>query len=414
MIRNVSPIEKDFLIKTVFQNEQPIRLHGISTAGTGKITTFERSGMSITLLETIDNSCFSIFERITGYFDCHGNTYAFETIIRNTNERQINIDSPKNLLKSLQRKYVRVKKPRNITVTFNLSNEEIQMDYPVCPEYISIEDKKNNPHFVGKNIIEIIKNFHTEMAKKNSSSTIIMFRNKKPESFEEKLISKTGKILFIPSTKTHLPKNDPYPEGRIITQDIEELFEDPNHFVEGTHFSKLLQEKAAQGISSEIWCPIVYYQYVVGYILSTKKGSDSFDIGMVDYIWDFSRILAHQLKKTGYFEKDSKIKKTVQHSADIIDMSPGGMLISLPMTDIRTPIQEGSIFSVKIQTEKKTIDCTARVARRYMEAHRVVYGTLFLDLSSVDLMHLYETLYRRPFSDNDPTAYEQTRKSVFQ
>ncbi|HKL84894.1 MAG TPA: PilZ domain-containing protein [Treponemataceae bacterium] len=412
MICNVSPIEKDFLLKTVFQNEQALRLHGVSTAGTGKITTIERSSMSITLLETIDNSCFSMFERITGYFDCHGNTYAFESIVRNTQDREINIDSPLKLLKSLQRKYVRVKKPRNIKVSFNLSNEEIQMDYPICPEYISIEDKTNNPDFAGKKIVEIIKYFHFQMEEKNSSSTIIMFRNKKPESFEEKLISNTGKVLFVPSTKSNLPKNDPYPEGRIITQEIEEQFEDPNHFIEGTHFSKLLSEKVEKGISSEIWCPIVYYQYVVGYIHSTKKGSDSFDISMVDYIWDFSRILAHQLKETGYFLKDSKAKQVVQHAADIIDMSPGGMLISLPSTDIRTPIQEGSVFSVSIQTKKNTVNCTARVARRFIESNRVVYGTLFLDLSPIDLMHLYETLYRKPFSDNDPTAYEQARKLV--
>ena len=107
MIQNVSQIEKEFLIKTVLMNEQPVRFHGISTAGTGLITMMDRSMLAVTLTNTLDDNCFSICEHITGYFDCHGHTYAFESTIRDIKERQLRIDPPVRLLRSLQRKFVR-------------------------------------------------------------------------------------------------------------------------------------------------------------------------------------------------------------------------------------------------------------------------------------------------------------------
>lgn len=411
MIQSVSPIEKEFLIKTVYQNEHPVRLHGVSTAGTGKITNVDRQGMFVTLTETYDNANFSLFEHITGYFDCHGNTYAFETTIRDSADKQIRIDAPDTLLRSLQRKYVRVKKPQNIKVAFSLANEDIQLEYPICPEYISV-DENTSAISSSSDLTKVIAEFRERMNAYCTGNTIQMFRNRAPHSFEEKLLTKTGKVLFIPSTSAELPKTDPYPEGRIITQAIEESYEDPNHFVEGTHFSKLMKEKSAKGISSEIWCPIVYYQYVVGYIYAVKSGSDSFDIAMVDSLWDFSRILAYQLKKTGYFKCEEKKQKPIHHPAELIDMSPGGMHIALDQSNSKFPIREGSIFSIRIMTGTQEIQCTTKVVRRYSRKDSISYGTVFLDLSSEQFMHLYECLYRSPYNEYDPRAHEQSRKKA--
>lgn len=411
MIQNVSPIEKEFLIKTVVQNEQPVRFHGLSTAGIGLITTMDRSAMCVTLLNTCDNERFSVCEHITGYFDCHGKTYAFETTVRNSSQNQMSIDAPDKLLRSLQRKYVRVRRPRDIQVRFHLSNEDIKLDYPVCPEYIGVDETCNNPVYSGKKLPDMLGLFRNEITGKCTQYTILMFRTKKPDHFEEELISKTGKVLFIPSTGSGLPKKDPYPEGRIITEKLEESFEDPNYFIEGSRFEKLLENKKKMGISSEIWCPIVYYQYVVGYIYVVNQSGDSFDISMVDYVWDFSRILATQLKQTGYFTKESAMASVPGHTPQILDMSPGGMLISIPKNEIRTQIKEGSAFSVEILLEKKKVSCTAKVCRRYEESESVSYGTTFLNLSPADLMALYEFLYRRPYTNDDPLAYEQTEST---
>jgi len=407
MIQNVSQIEKEFLIKTIVQNEQPVRFHGVSTAGTGLITTLERTEMCATLLDTLDDSCFAIFEHVTCYFDCHGKTYAFESTIRDSTQKSLRLDPPLQLLRSLQRKYIRVKKPKDINVVFHLDHEDIRLDYPVCPEYISVENCAKESEFSGKSFPELVASFKQEVSTRCTNSTIIMFRNKKADLFEEQLISKTGKVLFIPSTGSVLPKKDPYPEGRIITEELEETFEDPNFFIEGTKLSKIMAAKKRTGVSSEIWCPIVYFQYVVGYIYVADHTGEAFDISMVDYLWDFSRILAFQLRQTGYFKLETGTAIDPGHKARVIDMSPGGMLLSIPRSEIRTPIREGSVFGVDISLGKKGVSCSARVIRRYEETDEISYGTSFLNLSPSDVMNLYEFLYRRPFNENDPIAYEQ-------
>ena len=407
MIQSVSQIEKEFLIKTVVQNEQPVRFHGVSTTGTGLITKIDRSSLSVDILNTFDDTPFCLFEHLTGYFDCHGSKYAFDTTVRNCNQNKIMIDPPLKLLKSLQRKYVRVRKPRGIEILFHLANEDIVLDYPVCPEYISVEANEKSALNSGEKIPELINSFKNQLMDRCSNCTIIMFRTKKPELFEEELISKTGKVLFIPSTGSSLPKTDPYPEGRIITQGIEENFEDPNYFIEGSKFEKLLAEKKTKSISSEIWCPIVYYQYVVGYVNVINMGTESFDISMVDYLWDFSRLLAYKLKVSGYFSLAADTIEPRKHRASILDISPGGMFISLPKTEIRTPIREGSIFAIEIQIGSTNIHCSARITRRYDENASTSYGMSFTDIIPADVSLLYEFLYRRPYSSIDSDAYEK-------
>ena len=407
MIHNVSQIEREFLIKTLVDTEQPVRLRGITAAGTGLITTINRSLLSLKILEIDENTDFSVCEHVTGYFACRGHTYAFESIVRNSNKNQICIDQPDKLLRSLQRKYVRVRKPKNVHMHFYLANEEIQLDYPICPDYMSVDDYIPEQKQFGENLQIIMNTFRNDISKKCSNNTIMMFRTKKPGLFEETLICNTGKVLFIPSTESELPKKDPYPEGRIITSDIEEKFEDPNYFIEGTRFSKLLAEKKEKGISSEIWCPIIYYQYVVGYIYVVHFGAESFDVSMVDYLWDFSRMLAYQLKETGYFKCETGEKKRVMHVPAILDMCPEGMLISLPVEEMHAPLKESSVFTTEISCEAKTVNCLTKVLRRYEQKGTVTYGTTFFNQSAEDIMNLYEFLYRKPYTHNDPLAYEQ-------
>lgn len=367
--------------------------------------------LSVTMTDMMDDSPFCAFEHVTGYFDCNGRTYAFETMIRDSNQNELRLDPPNRLLKSLQRKYVRVRKPRDIQVSISLPNEEICLDYPICPDYVSLDELASQSGYQGKNIAEIVNSFKTDIGKKSCKDTIVMFRTKKPDLFEEKLICDTGRILFIPSTVSGLPKVDPYPEGRIITLAQEEKFEDPNYFVVGSRFDKLLEEKKNAGISSEIWCPIVYYQYVVGYIYVAHTGGESFDVSMVDRLWDFSRILASELKKTGYFDSETSVTKAKAHKPEILDMSPGGMLITLPEHDIRTPVKEGSTFTTTMSFGKKHAQCMARVVRRYEGKDAISYGTTFLELAPQDIMNLYEFLYHRPYTDDDPVAYEQINRA---
>lgn len=407
MLQEASPIEKEFLVKSAILAESPVRFHGLTTTAKGSIIALDREKVSIRMLEIVDGTGFSLFEHLTGYFDCHGKTYAFHTIVREINKQIVIMDAPARLMKSLQRRYIRVKAPKTINTSFSLANEEIRLDYPECPEYLSFEDEAQFERIESSSIFELINSFKKQAQIRSTGSTIIMFRTQKPTSFEEELVSKTGKVLYIPSTSSGLPKNDPYPEGRIITERLEESFEAPDYFLNGSRFDKILLDKKIKGIVSEIWCPILYYQYVVGYIYLVNRENTSFDIAMIDFAWEFSRVLAFQLQKTGYFRHETQKKDPIIHKPHIIDMCPGGMLISMPKSDLRTPVKEGCIFKIAMNVEDKEFTGTAKVLRRYEDALSYSFGTSFMKIAPDHLIALYEKLYHHPYSIDNPLAYER-------
>lgn len=407
MLQDASPIEKEFLIKSAVLAESPVRFHGITTTITGVITAIDRTIIAVRVLETVNGSGFSVFEHLNAYFDCHGKTYAFKTVVREMNKQLVIMDAPARLLKSLQRRYVRVRAPNAIQTSFSLANEEIQLDYPECPEYLSFEDESQFSDAGTANIYELINSFKKQAQLRASGSSIIMFRTQKPTSFEEELVSKTGKVLYIPSTSSGLPKNDPYLDGRIITERLEESFESPDYFVTGSKFEQLLLDKKIKGIISEIWCPVLYYQYVVGYVYLVNRENASFDIAMIDFAWEFSRVLAFQLQKTGYFRHETQKKDPIIHRPRILDISPGGMLISLPKEDLRTPVKEGCIFKVNMSVEDRLFLGNAKVLRRYEDEHTYTFGASFIKIAPDHLMALYEKLYHHPYSIDNPLAYER-------
>jgi len=413
MVQEASPIEKEFLIKTVVMNEHRVRFHGITTTATGIITVMDRNRLSVRILDTFNDEVFSPFEHLTGYFDCHGRTYAFQTTVRESAQNVLSLDPPEKLLKSLQRNYVRIRFPRTISANFSLANEEIRLDYPICPEYLSFDDESQFSETGVTSILGFINSFKEQAQLRSTANTIVMFRTKKPSCYEEELISRTGKVLYIPSTSSGLPKIDPYPEGRIITEGLEEKFESPDYFVTGSRFDSLLAEKKRKGIVSEIWCPILYYQYVIGYVYLANRDNASFDLAMIEFAWDFSRVLAYQLKKTGYFQHETKKRDPIVHQPNIVDISPGGMLISLPKNDIRTPVKEGCIFKVCVNMGKSKFSGTAKVLRRFEDTKNYFFGTSFINLPPEQIMALYEALYGHPYSVNDPMAHEKSTGFTF-
>lgn len=407
MSGEVTAVEKDFLIKTTIDQKKVVRIHGLGFSGPGTLVPAQEDLLGLVISGNTESKP-SLFERLTIYFDFSNTTYAFDTVVRKFDKNIIRIENPKKLSKSLKRKYVRVKAPRDVRVLFHLANEDIKLDYPVCDEYSSISEAAATTDFNLSSLNALVASFQKKISGQATENTITMFRTRKPMGLEEEMITKTGRILYIPSTSSPLPKHDPYPEGRIITESIEESFEDPDFFINGTKFEKDLNNKKERGIHSEIWCPIVYYQYVIGYIYVANSGKEpaSLDIDMVDATLEFSRVLAYFLETKGYFKTNETGPRPQGHGAKILDMTPDGMLMALPEKEIRTPIKEGTNFSVQLLLKNKHITCTGKVMRRYTQPPLVCYGISFINLKPEDIIDLHEFLYHRPYTESDEFSHE--------
>ena len=153
---------------------------------------------------------------------------------------------------------------------------------------------------------------------------------------------------------------DPYPSGRIITREMAKEYEGPSAIALGSKLSAYLRDRAAEGLNSGLWCPVLYYRYAVGLVFMANgpERKRALDFAAVDLAYEFSRILAWFLKRHGYFAGSSK--DTSSKRGSIIDASPAGLLAALPNGGPR--IERGSIIRLRLALKSKTIVCSGKVA----------------------------------------------------
>jgi hypothetical protein len=218
-----------------------------------------------------------------------------------------------------------------------------------------------------------------------------MYKDRGPADFAEEMAARVGRILYAPSTLGPLPQSDPYVAGRIITQEMAEDFEGAATVAMGSKLSAYLRGRAAEGLKSGIWCPVVYYHYAVG-VVHIANGPDrprALDFGAVDLAWEFSRILAWFLKRHGYFAQSATASAPKRGS--VIDASPSGLLAVLPVGGPK--IEQGSVLRLRLSLKGKNIVCSGKVARRYNEGGMSFCGIAFMDLSAQDMAALSLGLY---------------------
>jgi hypothetical protein len=230
----------------------------------------------------------------------------------------------------------------------------------------------------------------------------------KPRKLEERIISETGRILYIPSTKTGLPQTDPYPQGKIITGEFfMDYLQDSgiNPRLKEETLERLLNLKIEEGVFSDLWVPIVFQQYVIGYIhaWTNKKDTPPLDYKAIETIYQFTKIIAFSLKAQGFFE--SRRLKNEPFEGSIIDISASGLLLAYPHSSLANALRPDGELAVKIETPNRTVTTTARIVRRFTlhSVSSVYIGCQFLDMDPEDIRFLFEFIYGKPFSGSDAT-----------
>ncbi len=415
MASKISGIEKDFILKAALSDRIPIRLHNARQAAEGIVTEIGKE--LITLETTPDWPGFQSWDRVSCYLTFRGQSIGFKTKVRKVEGKKLFMAIPENAYRGLERKYVRVPPPHGLDVKLFLQSGEFALNFPVCEEYSAVELPQYNDAFDITSMNSLVESFKKRITPVSSENRTIMFRKRQPETFEEVLISKLGKSLYIPSTRSGLPTGDPYPEGRLITKDMEEDYEGAEYFLTGSKMEKLLAEKGSKSIHSEIWVPVLYYQYVVGYVYVCNRDERrvSFDLSTVDLVFEFSRILAYFLKSHNYFNDKSIRKERTPLGATIADISAAGMLIALPKDNLKLMLKTQSGIELEFHLGNRAIHCQARVMRRYSDEKNVYYGLGFYQIKPEQKKGLYEFLYHseyNPESKEDETSFKLESSSV--
>ena len=405
---SIGRIEQEFILNNLVEKNTPVELQirkvhiqGVFLSLEEKNLVFSSSDSGITALKA--------GEIVTFFFSFYSSTMTITAkIVTEGNPLSLMITG--GIYKNLKRKYVRVTPDHDVSLTFTLQNAKVILDFPQTQEYESFDSDIFSETFEHADIQVLIADFKKRVSKMSSENKIIMFRSKKPESFEEKLITSTGKCLFLPDTTAGtLPDRKSKLAELIITTNLflarngtETVFLGKNLRQVDIH----IREKYAKGIYAEIFCPIIYHEYVIGYIYlaNTKNRLVAFTTENLSFCKEFTRVLAYALDKQGYFSSSKKEANIFE--PEIIDISAAGLLFTHSEKKLSELLGLYGDVQLSLKVGQRKLQILSRVMRKYEYKGQFFYGIQFLEIEPEDFRFLFEYVYGRSFTDDDDRLWE--------
>jgi hypothetical protein len=339
-------------------------------------------------------------------FDYRGQVIDFSVEVNSQKDDLLFCKTPDVLYKNLDRNYLRVDTPSDLKILFTYQGDRYNLSFPKINEFENIISEDMIHNMNSGNLSGLIKQITGSLSNFADGYKIVNFKDKRPESIEERIISETGKTLFISSTTGFFPKTDPYPKKRIIT---EELFK---RYLESTgvgntfldeNCMRFLKHKHNDGINSDAWVPILFQEYVIGYIhiwTDTKAKKSPFDFSMLNNVHQYAKVLALALKENGYFEYGKM--QNIPFECRVLDISASGLLFacSLGSTLLATLFVDAEL-NIAIESPQRTINLVAKIVRRFKDKAAGYFGCQFINIAPEDMRFLFEHLYGRHFDSSD-------------
>ena len=402
MATPIKRIEKDFLVKVLYDEQIPI----IFRKGKAQyILTVEKptkGEMFFKADRPVEG--LKLRKKLELMFDYRGQVIIFAVEVSNFKDDHIITKEPDALYKNLERSFSRVSTSSDIEVQFTFSGDRYSLSYPKVNEFERMNEEEFIKSIDPKNLSGLIEQIASWIKGFASGYKLIIFKDVKPTSTEERLLAETGKAFYLPSTGADFPAEDPHPKKRIITEDIfrrylESTGVDPKFLDDAC--DRFLTQKRESGVMSDLWVPILFQEYVIGYIhvWISDGGKPSFDHEMIDSLYQFTKILSNSLKVNGYFEAGKM--KNDPFEGKIIDISASGILFSYPNSPLASTLMPNNELMVRLITPRRTVTCKAWIIRRYKDATQGYFGCRFLEMAPEDLRFLFEYIYGRTFTDSD-------------
>lgn len=389
MAVRIDRIEKEFILSSAADSRTEARLRTAGKSMKCRLSAISGAGVGFTT--TGAALSFAPRELVSVSFDFRGQAVVFEAPVLKSASGTVELGFPSAMYRSLSRRWPRVSAPRDLTVEFLLPDEQLTLDCPESETWSDVDLPELREGLDSHSLGALVDSFKAKASEIASEGRVIMYKGKGPADIAEAMAARFGRALYVPSTLEALPLVDPYPSGRIITREMAEDYEGPSATAQGSRLSAYLRGRAAVGLNSGLWCPVVYYRYAVGLVFMANgpERKRALDYRAVDLAWEFSRILAWFLKRHEYFADSSA--GASPRRGNIIDASPAGLLAAVPSDGPR--IEQGSVLRQRIVLKGKSIVCFGRVARRYEEGGMSFCGIAFMDLSTRDMATLSRHLY---------------------
>jgi hypothetical protein len=410
----IGRIVKEFVFKNLLEQEIAVRLYGHRKELTCNVVEIQPETLELEVILG-ETATLRIGERLQAYFFFQNNYHLFESTVTEVGEERLRITHPEGVYKNPQRKYARVRMDEEVEVSFTIrGGETVELNFPRSPRaMVPTAEIVERGDFDLANLEGLYKTFKEKVASRVSYGKINMLRDKIPENYEEKLLAATGKAFWIPSTEGDFPATDPFGDDRIITRrelvKYEESFDRPAHVI-SSKLSNILYEKQKKRIHAELYCPVIYESYLIGYVYLCNRNEkkERIDQDLVDYVYDFARILSYSLHASGYFNPSSTNGSVKEHryEAPVIDISASGLLFAHPREELAKQLMIHTDLDITLRFADRRIVIGSRVRRKLQDSQRYYYGIQFLRINDDDLGPLFAKLYGKPFTAEEEQKWE--------
>jgi hypothetical protein len=407
MATSLKRIEKEFVLGSV--RDDKARLLLIAGTGEWPVTITEMSSDGLVLSHAMPLRLLRKGQVYEFRFVWRDQPMAFRAKAIEMKESMLSVQMPEIVYKNLGRRYTRRAPPGKLAVSFSFRGDRFDLAFPVTREFDPVAEPQASKTFKPGDIRNLVKDFEQRSGEFASERAIRMFKDRRPDTFEERLIVRTGKIYYLPSAAGGLPIVDPYVRQRFATRDtFADFFREQGvheDFIE-EEIKNFERNKKNSGILSELMVPVIFQEYVIGYVTLVNKqaGKPPFDLAVLETFHQFAKILAYSLKINGYF-KDAP-KKASDLPANVLDISAGGLLFTNSSRELAASLLPGSDIDLAIKVGDRQVKARATVKRTYRDAELVYYGIEYEEFAPEDFRFLFESLYGRDFKDSDATGVE--------
>ncbi|MBN2352206.1 MAG: PilZ domain-containing protein [Spirochaetales bacterium] len=403
----VNRIEKEFILSRLQQQGTVVSVHGDKKESPFMIDSLADESITLAQAEPGQNA-FERKERIRVFFDFQNSYYTFDSQVLARTEKGLEVGNPKSIYRDPQRKYERIKLA-GIKLFFMFEGDKVELDFPKTDTFTLVEAPEYSSSFNPSRIGDMTAAFRTSLQGRISDLTIVMYRDRTPATFEERLTVKLGKALWIPSTAEDLPLNDPGFSGNIIVKrEVEDFLAvtgTPPYLVR-SEATNLTAMKAKNGVTAELMCPILYHEYAVGYIhlVNTRPRTERFGRELLEEVVQFSRVLSYSLEINGYYLEHARGQ--IEHTAPVIDISASGLLFAAGGTELERKIDLFHDLRLHLEIEGRKLVLGTRIMRKFKDADSSYFAAQFMDVPERDFTFLYEFLYGKPFSEEAHKTWE--------
>lgn len=389
-------IEKEFIFKFLIANAVHFEIEIKNLSTTAILLDHSHKELKFELTNTLAHNQL-IGKPILIFFYFQNNFHSFHSKILDARGDIIIVENPEEISKNLQRKYERIKIKEKIDLNFRIKGDLALLDFPQTAINYYPKTPPIEANFNDVSIENIVKKFNDKISGFVTKSKLRMLRNYNPSSFDEQMVIKYGKVMYVADTHSELPQKQLFSKFNILLKtdwiNFEILTNKTQPYLVNKVLSDYLTNLSNSGIFSQAIFPVLYRNYIVAfiYLLNDHKRSVPISENILNYTHQFTRLLSYMLKENGYF-KEEEIN-SVTHTTQIYDLSPGGLAFMHPDDFYEDKLLLNHNVELAFTLNDKKIKILAKLVRKSKKVNRYFYGLMFIDIKKLDFEFLKSYLY---------------------